>query len=57
MKSAIQTILAYEMNGQPLRTEHGAPCRLRIEHKYGYKMVKYLYRIELLENLSDVAAI
>ncbi|MGD9729261.1 MAG: molybdopterin-dependent oxidoreductase [Nitrospiraceae bacterium] len=47
-----QTILAYEMNWQPLPPQHGAPCRLRIEHKYGYKMVKYLYRIELLETLS-----
>ncbi|WP_447603752.1 molybdopterin-dependent oxidoreductase [Nitrospira sp. Nam80] len=50
-----QTMLAYEMNGQPLPTERGAPCRLRIEHKYGYKMVKYLYRIELLETSGTSA--
>ena len=49
-----QTILAYEMNWAPLPIRHGAPCRLRIEHKYGYKMVKYLCRIELIETLGDV---
>ena len=49
-----QTILAYEMNGQPLPAEHGAPCRLRLETKVGYKMVKYLRQIELVHSLSDV---
>lgn len=49
-----QTILAYEMNWAPLSTRHGAPCRLRVEHKYGYKMVKYLCRIELIQRLGDV---
>ena len=28
-----QTILAYEMNGNPLPIPHGAPCRLRVETK------------------------
>lgn len=49
-----QTILAYEMNGRALPLEHGAPCRLRIETKVGYKMVKYLQRIELVSSLSRV---
>lgn len=49
-----QTILAYEMNGRPLPLEHGAPCRLRIETKLGYKMVKYLSRIELVASLDAV---
>ncbi len=35
-----QTILAYEMNGQPLIPEHGAPLRLIIPVKYGYKSLK-----------------
>lgn len=35
-----QTLLCYEMNGQPLTDEHGAPLRLIIPHKYGYKNIK-----------------
>lgn len=35
-----QTILAYEMNGQPLTAEHGAPLRLIIPVKYGVKSLK-----------------
>jgi len=37
-----QTILAYEMNGQPLVLEHGAPLRLIIPVKYGYKSLKQI---------------
>jgi DMSO/TMAO reductase YedYZ molybdopterin-dependent catalytic subunit/thiosulfate reductase cytochrome b subunit len=47
-----QTILAYEMNGQPLRVEHGAPLRLRIEVQLGFKMVKWIRAIELVEDYS-----
>ncbi|RYD72573.1 MAG: molybdopterin-binding oxidoreductase [Sphingobacteriales bacterium] len=35
-----QTILAYEMNGQPITTAHGAPLRLIIPVKYGIKNLK-----------------
>jgi thiosulfate reductase cytochrome b subunit len=49
-----QTILAYEMNDQPLPFRHGAPCRLRLETKVGYKMVKYVQRIELVASLDQV---
>lgn len=35
-----QTILAYEMNGNPLTLEHGAPLRLIIPVKYGIKNLK-----------------
>jgi DMSO/TMAO reductase YedYZ molybdopterin-dependent catalytic subunit len=49
-----QTILAYEMNGHPLPYEHGAPCRLRVETKVGYKMVKYLTHIDLVASLDQV---
>ncbi len=48
------TILAYEMNGRPLPLEHGAPLRLRVETLLGYKMVKYLRSIELVEEFSTV---
>jgi DMSO/TMAO reductase YedYZ molybdopterin-dependent catalytic subunit len=41
-------MLAYEMDGKPLRREHGAPLRLVIPEMYGYKNVKWLSRIELV---------
>jgi DMSO/TMAO reductase YedYZ molybdopterin-dependent catalytic subunit len=37
-----QTLLCYEMYGQPLTREHGAPLRLTIPTKVGYKQAKYL---------------
>ena len=42
MASALhpQTLLAYEMNGQPLDWHHGAPLRLAIPVKYGIKNIK-----------------
>jgi DMSO/TMAO reductase YedYZ molybdopterin-dependent catalytic subunit len=43
-----QTILAYGMNGEPLRVEHGAPLRLYSAVKLGYKMVKYLTEVSFL---------
>ncbi len=41
-KSAMhpQTLLAYEHNGKPLTSEHGAPLRLVIPVKYGIKNIK-----------------
>jgi DMSO/TMAO reductase YedYZ molybdopterin-dependent catalytic subunit len=35
-----QTLLAYELNGQPLTSDHGAPLRLIIPVKYGIKNIK-----------------
>lgn len=47
MESALhpQTLLAYEMNGQPLTSLHGAPLRLIIPVKYGVKNLKCIGRI------------
>ena len=45
-----QTILAYEMNGATLPIPHGAPCRLRVETQLGFKMVKYLRSLELVDD-------
>jgi len=50
-----QTILAYEMNGRPLPVEHGAPLRLRVETQLGYKMAKYIRRIEFVADLKPIA--
>ena len=41
-----QTLLCYEMYDQPLTREHGAPVRLSIPTKVGYKQAKYLTRLE-----------
>ena len=49
-----QTILAYEMNGQPLPIAYGAPVRLRVERQLGYKMAKYVMRIELIESFAHL---
>ena len=42
MQSAMhpQTLLAYELNDQPLTWQHGAPLRLAIPVKYGIKNIK-----------------
>lgn len=49
MPSALhpQTLLCYEMNGEPLTGEHGAPLRLVIPVKYGIKSIKRIGSIEL----------
>lgn len=49
-----QTILAYEMNDAPLPVAHGAPLRVRIERQLGYKMAKYISRIEIVDDLSSL---
>ena len=41
-------MLAYEMDGQPLLQEHGAPVRVVIPDMYGYKNVKWVNRITLV---------
>ncbi|QJW91553.1 molybdopterin-dependent oxidoreductase [Spirosoma taeanense] len=40
-----QTLLAYELNGQPISAQHGAPVRLIIPVKYGVKNLKRIGRI------------
>jgi DMSO/TMAO reductase YedYZ molybdopterin-dependent catalytic subunit len=40
------TLLAYEMNGAPLPTNHGSPLRLLVPGIYGEKNVKWINRIE-----------
>jgi DMSO/TMAO reductase YedYZ molybdopterin-dependent catalytic subunit len=50
-----QTILAYELNGKPLPIKNGAPLRLRLERQLGYKMAKYVMRLEVVEDFSGIA--
>jgi len=50
------TILAYEMNGDPLDVVHGAPLRLRCENELGFKMVKWIAAIEFVADFADLGA-
>lgn len=45
-----QALRAYEMNGEPLATQHGPPLRLRVENQLGFKMVKWNRAIESVES-------
>ncbi len=49
-----QTILAYEMNDAPLPVAYGAPLRARIERQLGYKMAKYIRRIDLVDSYAKI---
>ncbi|HSO74773.1 MAG TPA: molybdopterin-dependent oxidoreductase [Blastocatellia bacterium] len=43
------TLLVYEMNGEPLTPEHGAPLRLLVPGIYGMKNVKWITSIEAVD--------
>jgi DMSO/TMAO reductase YedYZ molybdopterin-dependent catalytic subunit len=49
-----QTLLCYEMYEQPLSREHGAPLRLQIPTKIGYKQAKYLTELKVTHVLDRV---
>jgi len=48
-----QSLLAYEMNGEPLPVLHGAPLRLRVENQLGFKQVKWIKEIEFVHHFSE----
>ena len=48
------SILAWEMNYEPLTLGHGAPLRLRVENQLGYKMVKWIERIEFIKSAKEI---
>src|SRR5918993_3373750 len=45
---AAEILIAYEMNGEPLGPDHGAPFRLVVPHWYAVASVKWLTRIDIL---------
>ena len=45
---ASEIVLAYEMNGAPLRPDHGAPFRIVVPHWFAVASVKWLHRIDVL---------
>ncbi len=47
------TILAYEMNGAPLPTEHGFPVRAIVPGLYGMMNAKWITDIELVDRVYE----
>jgi len=47
-----QSLLCYEMYDRPLTREHGAPLRLNIPTKIGYKQAKYLSSMRVTDVLT-----
>ena len=46
-----QTLLVYQMNGQPLPVENGAPLRLAAPIKLGYKQSKWVTKISFVSEI------
>ena len=44
-----QSLLAYELQGQPLTQEHGAPLRLATPNKYGIKCIKRIGTLQFAD--------
>ncbi len=55
MPSALhpQTLLAYQMNGQPLPIDNGAPLRLAAPIKLGYKQSKWVTKVTIMNQLPS----
>src|SRR5581483_6097127 len=49
-----QTLLCYEMYERPLTREHGAPLRLNVPTKVGYKQAKYLTDLKVTNVVEKV---
>jgi DMSO/TMAO reductase YedYZ molybdopterin-dependent catalytic subunit len=49
-----QTLLAYGMNGDELPSRHGAPLRLRVPRQLGFKSLKHLSRITVVESVQNI---
>ncbi|TWI04725.1 DMSO/TMAO reductase YedYZ molybdopterin-dependent catalytic subunit [Luteimonas cucumeris] len=47
-----QTLVAHTLNSAPLPIANGAPLRMRIERKLGYKQPKYLRTIEVVDSYA-----
>jgi methionine sulfoxide reductase catalytic subunit len=50
------TILAYEMNNEPLNELYGAPLRLRNELELGFKQIKWVDAIEFVDSFEHLGA-
>lgn len=48
-----RTLLVYEMNGEPLPTQHGYPLRIYLPDRYGMKQPKWITRLEVIDRAGD----
>ncbi len=46
---AAEILIAYEMNGEPLSPDHGAPFRLIVPHWFGVASVKWLAKMTVVK--------
>jgi hypothetical protein len=46
------TIVAYGLNGRDLPRGNGAPLRLRVERQCGYKNLKFLRSIQVVDSVA-----
>jgi DMSO/TMAO reductase YedYZ molybdopterin-dependent catalytic subunit len=46
-------IVAYEMEGKPVSSDHGGPVRLYVAPMYGYKSCKWLDGIEVTDHVEQ----
>ncbi len=44
-------IVAYDLDGKPLSSDHGGPARLYVAPMYGYKSCKWLSGIEIVDHV------
>jgi DMSO/TMAO reductase YedYZ molybdopterin-dependent catalytic subunit len=51
-----QTLVAYGMNGAELPPGHGGPLRLRVPRQLGYKSVKFITRLTVIDDLKKLGA-
>jgi DMSO/TMAO reductase YedYZ molybdopterin-dependent catalytic subunit len=49
-----QTILAYGLNGRDLPRGNGAPLRLRVERQCGYKNLKFVKSIRVVDSMAGI---
>jgi DMSO/TMAO reductase YedYZ molybdopterin-dependent catalytic subunit len=47
-------VVRYAPRHHPLTIPHGAPLRLRVERQLGYKMAKYIMRIEAVADFGSI---
>jgi len=45
-------IVAYQLDGKPISSAHGGPVRLYVAPMYGYKSLKWLQRITLVDKVQ-----
>jgi len=53
-KAMDDVLIAYGMNGEELPSRHGAPLRVRVPRQLGFKSLKYLSRITVVETVKNI---